>query len=215
MARASPDIRQELAKLSGGLAWLLPVAFLVALGISGVAAYFIYKAVTYRDEAAYAEVDQGKEGIPSVDLNRESIHMPVVWEVQLGELPPGAEVYVEGTLHPERPLILQGHESPYLIRVEAEGYVSWEQKVQVHSDLVLSVPMLTYEEAAELAAKMAKKRAKGGASPTGTASAGPATVDFESGDDPGIGAEPTKKAGKGKLKKKYSAPDYKNLEKLL
>ncbi|MBW2263731.1 MAG: hypothetical protein JRG91_17355 [Deltaproteobacteria bacterium] len=67
-----------MSERSGGLAWLLPVGILVALAISGLAGYYIYRAMTFRDASASEQAEPGKEGVPSIDENRASIHRPVI-----------------------------------------------------------------------------------------------------------------------------------------
>jgi hypothetical protein len=194
--------------ISGGLAWVLPVTIVVMLAVSGIAGYFLYKVLTYRDAQADGNVAQGKEGIPTIEENLASINRPVFWDVDLQGLPEGSVVYVDGEVHNERPLVLDGMESPFTFRVEAEGYVTWEQDVEVHSDLTLALKMLTYEEAAELAAKAAKKRGK--AKDDIVTTSGPTTVDFADGGLDGSG-DGMKKMGKGKLKKTHKRPELKHL----
>jgi hypothetical protein len=193
-------MRHSLSERAGGLAWLLPVGILIALAISGVAGYFIYKAMTYTDVEASKQADPGKEGVPSIEENRASIHRPVVWEVEMSGLPPGAEVYVEGAMHPERPIVLDGHQSPYTFRVMAEGFLPWEQPVEVHSDLTLAIRMWTPEEAAAMAEEAAKRKKKGKGG--GEAPAGPTELTFD-GSGTGEG-ESVKKKKKGKLLKPTS-----------
>jgi hypothetical protein len=189
-----------MSQRSGGLAWLLPVGIVVALGISGLAGYFIYKAMTFQSAEAAEQAEPGKEGVPSIEENRASIHRPVVWNVELEGLPENAEVYVEGTIHPERPIVIDGHKSPYKFRVEADGFLPWEQDVEVHSDLTLAINLLTPEEAAAIAAEAAKRKGKskgGGEEPSG-----PTEVLFD-GSGTGEG-EAVKKKKKGKLLKPTS-----------
>ncbi len=189
-----------MSQRSGGLAWLLPVGIVLALGISGLAGYYIYKAMTFRSPEAAEQVAPGKEGVPSIEENRASIHRPVVWEVKLEGLPPDAEVSVEGVVHPERPVVLDGHQSPYRFRVEADGFLPWVQDVEVHSDLTLAIRLLTPEEAAALAEEAARKKKKsknGGDEPSG-----PTEVTFD-GSGTGEG-EAVKKKKKGKLLKPTS-----------
>jgi hypothetical protein len=189
-----------MAQRSGGLAWLLPVGIVVALGISGLAGYYIYKAMTFRSVEAAEQAEPGKEGVPSIEENRASIYRPVVWNVALKGLPEGAEVYVEGVLRLERPIALDGHKSPYKFRVEADGFLPWEQDVEVHSDLTLAINLLTPEEAAKIAAEAAKRKGKhkgGGDEPSG-----PTELLFD-GSGTGEG-EAIKKKKKGKLLKPSS-----------
>jgi hypothetical protein len=206
MARAFKDGRPTSIR-SGGLAWLLPVTIAATLALAAVAAYFLYKILTYEGEGTEAAVDQGKEGVPTIEENRAAIERPVVWKVDMVDLPEGAEVYVENVLRGERPIILEGNKSPYLFRIEAPGYVTWENRIEVHSDLSLKIPMLTPEEVEALAAKSrARKHVH-----EETAS-GPAVIEFDgssSGED-----ESVKKKKKGKLDKS-AAPALEKLKKIL
>jgi serine/threonine protein kinase len=63
------------------------------------------------------------------------------WKVTIEGLPGGASVYVDGDLHPERPLVLDERPSARRIAVEAPGYERWEKSVAVHSDISLSLEM--------------------------------------------------------------------------
>jgi serine/threonine-protein kinase len=66
---------------------------------------------------------------------------PVTWEVDLRGLPEQAEVYVDGALHPERPVIVENLGHTRVLRVTAEGYTPWEKEVAVYSDISLNVPL--------------------------------------------------------------------------
>jgi hypothetical protein len=84
--------------------------------------------------------------------------VPSAWELSLPGLPEGAAVYVDSTLHPERPVVLDRGSAPRSIRIEAPGYDPWQDRIVVDSDLVLGVTMiLTPPPADEPAKKPARK----------------------------------------------------------
>jgi hypothetical protein len=61
--------------------------------------------------------------------------------VTLPGLPAGAAVFVDGVMHPESPLLLEPAEAPRRVRIEADGYETWEENVAVHADVALEVAM--------------------------------------------------------------------------
>jgi hypothetical protein len=66
---------------------------------------------------------------------------PGRWKLTLEELPEGASVYVDGALHPERPLIVGSSPDPLEVRVVADGYDDWVHEVAVYSDISVRVSM--------------------------------------------------------------------------
>jgi serine/threonine protein kinase len=85
------------------------------------------------------------------------------WKVTIEGLPGGASVYVDGDLHPERPLVVDERPSARKIAVEAPGYEPWEKSVAVHSDILLTLEMSPAgppEEAAEEPQKATKAKKK-------------------------------------------------------
>ncbi|MBW2263644.1 MAG: serine/threonine protein kinase [Deltaproteobacteria bacterium] len=87
----------------------------------------------------------------------------VTWEVELRSLPEAAEVYVDGALHPERPVVLENLGRTRILRVTAEGYAPWEKEVAVYSDISLNVSLrLAKVEVAEKVVedKVVKKGSK-------------------------------------------------------
>jgi serine/threonine protein kinase len=61
----------------------------------------------------------------------------------IADAPEGAVVYVDGVLHPERPVSLLKQEQAVTIRVEASGFEPWEEAVAVKTDTNLAVRMNT------------------------------------------------------------------------
>ncbi len=87
----------------------------------------------------------------------EAVDAVRYWKVDLGKLPQGASVWVDGVLHPERPVLIEVVEGSRSIRFEAEGHEAWERTVAVAADLALEVVMA----AADGKAKADEKGKKG------------------------------------------------------
>lgn len=191
--------------------WLPPLTLAVLITISSFAGYFIYRALTFQSDEEIPP--QHKEGIPSVEENLAALYRPVICSVEIAGVPEGADVYVDGTLHPERPIILLGENSPFTFRVEAEGHVTWKKPVAVHSNLTLTVPLITYEEAAAALAEAEARKGRKKSSSTSTHT-GPAEVEFDGTEGPET-KEAMKKRKKGKFKTFTTPPKMEHLEKLL
>ncbi len=61
-------------------------------------------------------------------------------------LPEGAEVLVDGILHPERPLVLTEAPGSRHVEIRASGFETWEGDVAVHADASLPVVMVQSEK---------------------------------------------------------------------
>jgi hypothetical protein len=84
-------------------------------------------------------------------------------------LPGGAEVFLDGTLHPERPVRVPAGSVRGTVLVVAEGYENWEQEVALYADtsLVVSMTPLEREPGEEAAAgKKAGRPGKPGSKTT-------------------------------------------------
>ncbi len=110
------------------------VAVVVLLGVGATTLLLKYRAGQKKAPAPAAA--------PVFDLEeREAEQKPVTWEVDLRDLPHEAEVYVDGALHPERPVVVENLGRTRLLRVTAEGHEPWEKEVAVYSDISLNVPL--------------------------------------------------------------------------
>ena len=127
-----------LARRRMGPAWMLAAGVVLVVAALGAAAAYIYTETKRIEEKMIALATQPeKEPTPEPVAEPE----PPTWKVSLKGLPDGAEVYVDGTLHPERPLTVAESDGPRGIRIEAEGYLFWERQVSVHGDLSIPVHM--------------------------------------------------------------------------
>ncbi len=72
--------------------------------------------------------------------------IPGYFKVDVGNLPEGAIVFIDGVLHPERPLMVD-RDGNHVFRIEANGYAPWEKKVSVVADAALGVILVPGEDA--------------------------------------------------------------------
>ena len=129
-----PVIRRRI-----GPGWLLAVIVSAAvLGLGGVAAYVLVKARSIEKRVVALAGDPVH---PATGPGEAALEGPVLWKVELEGLPAGAEVYVDGTLHPELPLTVSEARGSRLIRVVADGYETWEKQVAIHGDLSIAIRM--------------------------------------------------------------------------
>jgi hypothetical protein len=50
-------------------------------------------------------------------------------------------VYVDGALHPERPIVVEQENGARLVRVEAAGFEPWEERIAINSDISLEIAL--------------------------------------------------------------------------
>lgn len=93
---------------------------------------------------------------------------PRQWRIELKGVPDEAAVFVDGIMHPERPLIVGDQKGQRNILIEAPGYRAWEYAVSIVSDIMIPVKMKPEDPAAGAeddkhdAAKGKKKKSKDG-----------------------------------------------------
>ena len=114
------------------------VAVVILLGVGAITLLLKFRADGENAPAPAAA--------PQFDLEAEAgtqvaDERPVTWKVELRGLPEEAEVFVDGALHPERPLLIENLGRTRVLRVTAEGYAPWEKEVAVYSDISLNVPL--------------------------------------------------------------------------
>jgi hypothetical protein len=129
-------------------------AFFV-LSLAGAGTYYYIKTRASQDVAAQAG-SAARAGSAALSLSKGG--SPTSWKVKFVGLPAGAEVYVDGVLHPERPVRLQNKGLPHELRVEAGGYETWEKEVAVYSDISLDVALARAEAAVEEVEKTPAKK---------------------------------------------------------
>ncbi|MBW2260720.1 MAG: protein kinase [Deltaproteobacteria bacterium] len=114
--------------------WLLVAsAALLLLAASGALTLVLIKARGLEQrvsavQAADAGPVQAVEPEPAV---------PEAWSVVLEDLPDAAEVYVDGALHPERPLAVARTRGASTLRILCEGFEPWEREIAIHADMEL------------------------------------------------------------------------------
>jgi serine/threonine-protein kinase len=86
--------------------------------------------------------------------------VPVVRTLTLEGLVPGSLVYVDSTLHGERPLSVVESPEPHVLRIEADGHETWERQVLIASDVSMSVSQMPVAPPEPEKKHGRKKRAK-------------------------------------------------------
>jgi serine/threonine-protein kinase len=120
--------------------WIVAGIVVAVLAVTGGVAGYIYVRTT-RIERQMADIAGAPATAPPPVEETAGPPAPVFLRVDLAGLPEGAEVYVDGTLHPERPLHVAEGAGPREIRITAVGYEPWERQVAIHADLGLTVQM--------------------------------------------------------------------------
>jgi serine/threonine-protein kinase len=90
-------------------------------------------------------VENGVSGVSVQDTQQATAAAeapPTIWKVAFENLPEGAEVYVDGSLHLERPVLVTYSAEPKMLRIEAKGYEPWEKAVAVYSDISVTLPLV-------------------------------------------------------------------------
>ncbi len=133
------------------------VAVVVLLGVGATTLLLKYRA-GQKSAPAPAAAPVVQAAPPEVEKK------PVTWEVDLRGLPHEAEVYVDGALHPERPVVVENLGRTRMLRITADGYDPWEKEVAVYSDISLNVPLrvAAVDPAVDGEAKAGKKGTKKG-----------------------------------------------------
>jgi serine/threonine protein kinase len=116
---------------------------------------------------------------PAADVKAAAAEAPTEHAVDVTGVPADALVYVDGVLHTERPLLVQGSAQPRGIRIVAKGFEPWTSSVIVRSDTKVAVELepvssLQDEQAAEPPAEEAK--GKGKPAPKGKVKKGDDTI---------------------------------------
>jgi hypothetical protein len=64
-----------------------------------------------------------------------------MWQVQLMGVPADADVQIDGTLHPERPILVPEAPGARTVEVIAADHAVWKKEVAIHADLTLHVTL--------------------------------------------------------------------------
>jgi len=103
------------------------IALVVAAGLA-VTVVALYKAVS-----GTSSQEAQPDDTVSTDIGEH--------EVKVMGAPEGAAVYVDGVLHTERPILLEGAQHPREFEITAPGFLPWKKSVVVRSDTTLPVAM--------------------------------------------------------------------------
>lgn len=133
---------------------------IVALVVIGAVLYMKTRRLERAVSAAAAD--------PVPALVHEPVHeeepaaAPEPIALALEGLPGGAEVFLDGTLHPERPVRVPAGSVRGTVLVIAEGYENWEQEVALYADTSLLVSMTPLEQEPGEEAAAGKKAGRPG-----------------------------------------------------
>jgi hypothetical protein len=79
---------------------------------------------------------------------RVVLKQPLSGEIRISSIPPGAEIYLNGTYMRDTPTRLSGlSQGNYTVRLEKEGYTAWEKKVIVRASEPLDLRGVKLQEA--------------------------------------------------------------------
>jgi serine/threonine-protein kinase len=128
--------RRERRRDQGG--GVLATPWLLATVIAGLAATlglaaFVAVKMSALDRKMSALESKADDALPATAGER--------FEVEVVGAPPGAEVYVDGELHPERPVVVDGSPGEHVIEVRATGYRPFARTVDPSQSTELKVEM--------------------------------------------------------------------------
>jgi len=132
----TPEVRKRAA-------WVLPTVIIVLVALAGLGAWAGIKLLgnDHHDSEIAAS---GRTDTPEAAGDE-----PETCNLTILDAPQGAAVYVDGVLHPERPLSVKRGDEPITLRVEASGFEPWEKAVAVTADTSLPVRMVPVPEEEE------------------------------------------------------------------
>jgi len=112
---------------------LVSTAAVLLLSVSAILTLVVIKArgLEERVSAVHA-ADAG----PEREVEPEPAG-PVPWNVALSGVPDEAEVYVDDTLHVERPLIVAPGQGTSTLRIQCVGFEPWERTIALDGDMEL------------------------------------------------------------------------------
>ena len=122
------------------------IVLVVAAGAAGAALYMKERAAR-SEQAAKEEAPVDAPVEAPVETPVET--PPTSFTLDLEGLPEGAEVYVDGLLHPERPVLVARSDGPSEVRIAAPGHEDWERKLAISADLSVPVEMTALPPPAE------------------------------------------------------------------
>lgn len=120
--------------------WLLPVALVVALAVLALAVFIVLKVTAIERKMGAIEQKTGPVSTAPGDVVRPTSEAMEV-ELAIEGAPEGARVYVDGVLHPERPVIITGPPDDHEVSVEAQGYKTFTRTLTITKDSTLKARM--------------------------------------------------------------------------
>lgn len=133
----TPEVRKRAA-------WVWPTVVIVLVVLAGLGAWAGIKFLGHDHR------DSGKAASEETEKPAGTEGGSGTCNLTIQDAPQGALVYVDGVLHPERPLSLKRGTEPVTLRVEAPGFEPWEKAVAVTADTTLPVRMMPVPEKEEL-----------------------------------------------------------------
>jgi serine/threonine-protein kinase len=135
--------------------WLLvSAAAVLLLAVSGILTLVIIKAQGLEERArAVHAADAGP--VRSVEPEPAG---PAPWIVVLDGVPDEAEVYVDETLHVERPLVVARGQGTSTLRILCEGFEPWEREITLDDDIEISPDLIPSADPVHKSKKKKKSR---------------------------------------------------------
>jgi hypothetical protein len=123
--------------------WAVGLGAAVVLVIAAGGLFLFLKLKNVEDGVnGVAASDVAPAATAPAESTRETTKDEVtIWNVAFPDLPESAEIYVDGMLHPERPVLVPYTAEPRVFRVVAEGHQPWEKVVAVYSDISIDVTL--------------------------------------------------------------------------
>lgn len=145
----------------GRTALTITVIPLMILAAAGLAALLVLHFVDLGGGRAGPSGDSTKSTAGPAPPPQEKTP---VWNVELSGIPDDAQVQVDGTLHPERPVNVEDRPGARRVTVTAPDHEPWEKEVAIHGDVTLRIsltPIVEQTDEEPEPQPVVKKKGKG------------------------------------------------------